>query len=91
MVDDPLGTFSRVSENVLHVEDIRRYIHCNMESIGDVDIHRDLEKICKNKLTLKPKYAHLERLKLVKKMFYTDFKNEDWVRIVLSRVHDDLL
>ena len=62
-----------------------------MESIGDVDIHRDLEKICRNNLSLKLKYAHLERLKLVKKMFYTDFKNEVWVRIMLSRVHDDLL
>ena len=28
---------------------------------------------------------------MVKQIFYTDFENEEWVRIVLSRVHDDLL
>ena len=62
-----------------------------MESIGDEDIHKDLEKICRNDLTLKPEYVHLKKLKLVKQMFYMDFDNEEWVRIVLSRVHDDLL
>ena len=91
MVDDPLGAFLCVLENVLHVEDIRGYIHHKMESIGDVDIQKDLEKICKNDLSLKPEYVHLERLKLVKQMFYTDIKNEYWVRIVLSMVYDDLL
>ena len=30
-------------------------------------------------------------MKLVRQIFFTDFENEEWVRIVLSRVHDDLL
>ena len=91
LVDDPVGAFSCIPDNILHVEDICGYIHYKMESIGDADIYKDLEKICKNDLSLKPEYARLERLNLVKKMFYTDFENEEWVRIVLSRVHDDLL
>ena len=33
----------------------------------------------------------MERLNLVKHMFYTDFDNQDWIRIILSRIHDDLL
>ena len=57
LIDDLVGAFSHVLDNVLHVEDIRGYIHCKMESIGDVDIHKDLEKICNNDLTLKPEYA----------------------------------
>ena len=91
LVDDLVRAFLHIQDNVLHVEDIHGYIHCKMERIGDVDIHKDLEKICNNDLTLKPEYARLERLNLIKKMFYTDFENEEWVRIVLSRVHDVLL
>ena len=91
MVDDPLGMFSRVLENVLHVEDIRGYNHYKIKGIGDSDIHRDLEKICRNDLSLKPEFAYLERLNLVKHVFYTNFDNQDWIRIILSRIHDDLL
>ena len=41
--DDPLGAFSQVLESVLNVEDIRSYIHCKFENIGDNDIHKDLD------------------------------------------------
>ena len=91
LLDDPLRAFSQVLENVLHVEDIRGYIHCKIESIGDSNIHNDLEKICRNDLSLKLEFAYLEWLNLVKHMFYTDFDNHDWTRIILSRIHDDLL
>ena len=77
LVNDPLKAFSWVLENVLHVEDIKGYIQWKIESIGDLDIHKDLEKICRNDLLLKPEYAYLERLNLVKHMFYIDFDNED--------------
>ena len=75
----------------MHVEDIRGYIYCKIESLGDSDIHKDLEKLCKNDLSLNPEFMHLERLNLVRLMFYMDFDNEEWTRIILSRVHDDLL
>ena len=42
VLDDPIGTFSQVLENVLHVEDIRNYIHFKIESISDEKIHKDL-------------------------------------------------
>ena len=71
LLDDPLKPFLQVLENVLNVEDIRGYIHCKIESIGDSDIHKDLEKICRNDLSLKPEFAYLEQLNLVKNMFYT--------------------
>ena len=68
LADDPLGVFSWVLENVLHIK---------IESIGDFDIHRDLEKVYRNDLSLKLEFAYLERLNLVKHMFYMDFDNED--------------
>ena len=54
LLDDLLGEFSQVPENVLHVEDIRSYMHCKIESIGDAEIHKDLETMCNNDLLLKP-------------------------------------
>ena len=91
LLSDPIGAFLQVPKNVLHVEDIRSYIHCKIESIGDTEIHKELERICNNDLSLKPEYVYLEELNLVKHMFYTDFDNHEWTRINLSRVHDDLL
>ena len=77
MLDDPPSAFSQVPKNVLHIEDIRGYIHYKIESIGDSDIHKDLEKICRNDLSLKLEFAYLKRLNLVKHMFYMDFDNQD--------------
>ena len=61
-LDDPIGAFLQVLKNVLHVEDIRSYIHCKIESIGDYEIHKELEKMCNNDLSLKSKHKFLEHL-----------------------------
>jgi hypothetical protein len=34
MEDDPEGAFLQTPHGVLHVEDIRAYIHCKLEIIG---------------------------------------------------------
>ena len=77
LLDDPIGAFLQVLENVLHVKDIRGYIHCKIESIGDSEIHKELEKMCSNDLSLKPEHRYLEHLNLVKYMFYIDFDNNE--------------
>ena len=77
LLDDPLGAFLKVLENVLHVEDIRIYIHCKIYSIGYKEIHRDLGTMCKNDLSLKFEYAHVEDLNFVRYMFYIEFDNHD--------------
>ena len=48
LLDDPIGTFLQVLENFLHVKDIRSYIYCKIESIGDTKIHKELERMCNN-------------------------------------------
>lgn len=89
-MDDPLGVFSQIHSNVLHVEDSQSYIHCNFERIGDEDIHKDLGVMCNNDLTLKSEYAHLSELNLIKYMSYIVFDNHEWTRFILSRVHDEM-
>ena len=91
LLDDLLGTFLQLPKNVLHVKDIRSYIHCKIESIDDEEIHKDLGTICNNYLNFKFEYAHLSELNLVKYMFYTEFDNCNWTQIILSRVHNDML
>ena len=90
LLDDPLGAFSQVLKNVLHVEDIKSYIHCKIEIIGDDEIHRDLDDMCNDDLSLKSKFMHLEKLNLVKYILYIEFDNHEWTQIILSRVHDDI-
>ena len=60
LLDKPTGAYSQVPKNVLHFEDIRGYIHYKMKSIGDIEIHKELEKMCNNDLPLKLEYACLE-------------------------------
>ena len=91
LLDDLMGKFSKVPDNVSHVEDICSYIHYKIESISDFEIHRELEKMCNNDLNLKPEYASLDKLNLVKYMFYIEFDNHEWTKIILSRVYNDLL
>ena len=76
-VDDPLGAFLQVLENFLHVEDIRLYIHCKFERIGDNDIHKDLELVCWGDFSLKQEFMHLKELNIVNHMFFTKFDSHE--------------
>lgn len=38
MEDDSQGAFLTISYGVLHVEDIRAYIHCNFEELGNAEM-----------------------------------------------------
>ena len=60
LLDDPIGAFLHVSKKILHVKDIRGYVHCKIERIGDSEIHKELEKMCNNDLLLKPEHRYLE-------------------------------
>lgn len=86
MEDDLVGVFSFVLHGVLHVDDVRAYIHCEIEEIGlkyFLDLYTD--KIMDDMRNPKPKFAQLKR------KGFTQFMNflaldEEWVRYVLSRV-----
>lgn len=43
--DDPEGSFSQTPVGILHVEDIRAYIHCKYETIGEVNIYSELDSM----------------------------------------------
>jgi len=57
---DPLGAFSSVLNGVLHVEDIRVYIHANIDEFGDSRYVDFFEKqLMDENKELKPEYKAL--------------------------------
>lgn len=84
-IDDPLGKVSQILPNLLHIGDVRSYIHSKFKSVGDDNIHKDLGVMCNGYLSLKYKYAYMNELNLNKYMFYMEFDNHEWTRIILSQ------
>ena len=50
--EDPSVTLSQVPNRVLHVYDIYVYIHYKFESIGDTNIHHEMNLVENKHLTL---------------------------------------
>ena len=90
MEDDPLGSFSQVSNKILHVKDVRAYIHYKFESIGESDIHKYLDLVYNNDQSWKIGFEHVNELNIIKHMFYMEFGNHRWNRIILSIIHESM-
>lgn len=55
----------QVPHKILHIEDVRAYVHCKFERIGDNDLHKDLDLECNNDLSLKKGFEYLSGLNIV--------------------------
>lgn len=84
------GALSSVPSSVLLVEDIHSYIHCKLEELGDKFIRNDLKGLCVND-QLKLEYLPLKTKGLSNVVDFPDMFHEDWVKYVLSKVHDQFL
>lgn len=84
----PLGAFSSVPYRVLHKEDIRAYIHENIEELGSSQImNLYSHHIIGEDFIVKPKFQTLEEKKLMQFVKFPIFGENEWVRYILSRVH----
>lgn len=43
--DDLAGAFLQIPNEALIVEDVRSYIHCKFETVGDSDISSEFDKV----------------------------------------------
>lgn len=84
MENNPEGAFSQTPFGVLHVEDIRTYIHCKFESIGDLEIMKEMNEVLDDQGVLKVEFTNLDNCRLITYMEQHEFSNAEWVRIVLS-------
>lgn len=81
---------SSVPSDVLLVEDIHSYIHCKLKELGDKFIQNEFKGFCVND-QLKAKYLPLKTKGLSNVVDFPDQFHDEWVRYVLSRVHDQFL
>jgi len=89
---DPLGAFSSVPHGVLHTEDIRVYIHANFEDFGEsklMDIYH--KQLIDDSFEIKPQYKAIRDKHFAQCIHFPYFEEDEWVRYVLSRVHDNFL
>lgn len=89
---DPLGAFSYIPYEVLHVKDIRAYIHTNLEETRG----SQLSNLYSNHLLggdykIKLKFKVLEEKNCIQVANFSLFEEDEWVRYVLSIIHDKFM
>lgn len=87
---DPVGALSIISPKFVMVENVRRCYNYKIGAIRDIEIREAYEKLCKYGV-LKEEFQIIEKKGLTHALdFLTVFKTE-WIRIMLSRIHDGSL
>lgn len=80
MEDDSNGAFSSISFGVLHVEDIRVYIHCNIEELGSAQMLNLYKKHMIDGMgILKPEFKSIEEKCFVQFVHFLVFNEPEWV------------
>lgn len=78
--DDPKGYFSSIPYATLHNEDIRAYIHCDIEDLGNVDMlslySKHLVEILGN---LKLEYQNLQGKGFAEFIHFLIFDELEWI------------
>lgn len=89
---DPVGYFSFILHEVLHIDDVQAYIHYEIEETDSEDI-LDLytENIMDEIGNPKPKFAQLQRKGFTQFVNFSTFDEKEWVRYVLRRIHAEFI
>lgn len=89
-LDDLKGAFSCTPMDVMHVEDICAYIYCKKDPIGLDRIRAHLETMMKLDKTFLDEYVQFENHPIIEYATAYEFYESEWIKILLSRIHDDL-
>lgn len=90
--DDPSGTFSSVANRVLNVEDIRAYIHCNIDELGSAQMLKlYTQHMIDGMGNLKLEFKLIEEKGFTQFIKFLVFDEPEWVRYILSRMHDEFM
>lgn len=65
MENDPEGAFSQTPFEVLHVEDIRAYIHYKFEFVGDLEIMKEMFEVLNDQGVLQLEFTNLDNCGLI--------------------------
>lgn len=76
--DDPNGAFSSVSYGVLHNEDIKAYIHCNIKELGNADMLSLYTKHMMDEMgNLKPDFKSLQHKGFIQIVHFPFLMNQN--------------
>ena len=88
--NDPASALSVIPPKVVMVQDVRGCYNCKIGAIRDTKIREAYDRLCENGV-LKDEYKIVETKGLTHALeFSTVFKIE-WIRLVLSRIHNGSL
>ena len=86
--NNPAGALSMISDKVMVVQDVRRCYNYKIGPIGDLEIYNAYNKLCDDGI-LKEKFSIVEKKGLTKALAFPIMFKTEWIRIVLSRIHDE--
>lgn len=87
---DDKTAFSLILNRVLLVEDVRFFTKCRVEELGHVEISDTYDELCTDG-KLDNKFEHIKIKGLTEALVYPRVFKPQWVKLVLSRVHDDFM
>lgn len=87
---DDKTTFSLIPDRVLLVEDVRFFTKCCVEELGHVEISDTYAELYTDG-KLDSKFEHIKIKGLTEALVYPRVFKPQWVKFVLSRVHDDFM
>lgn len=91
LLDELSGEFLSVFHCVIHTEDIRGYIHCDIEEIESYEMSYVFTKHLITDNQLKVEYAYLKRNGLTQFMDFSAFNEDEWVRYICSHIHGEFI
>ena len=69
------------------LQDVRKFYNCNIGAIGDMEIREVYDKLCVDG-ALKDEFKIVETKNLTHCLEFPIVFKTEWIRLVLSRIHD---
>ena len=69
------------------IQDVRKCYNCKVGGIGDIEIRQAYDRLCDNRV-LKEEFNIVERRGLTCALNFPMAFKTNWIKIVLSRIHD---
>lgn len=84
---DPFGVLSMILPNVIMVQDVKKCYNYKIGSIGDMEI-REAHNFFFGNGVFKEELKIVERKGLTRALDFPNVFKMEWIRIVLSQIHD---
>ena len=88
--DDPAYALSMIPPKMVMIQDVRKCYNYKVGSIGDLELKEAYGKLCKNG-KLKDEYQIVERKGLTHALDTPTVFKIEWIKIVLSQIHDGFI